>query len=343
MKLTLVCLVLPLAPAPWLEYPCAASITLADDVTELPADAFKTCTELTSLNLPSGLLTIGEGAFEDSGLTWIDIPEGVTSIGARAFQRAPLVGNITIPDTVTTVGDYAFYQSTLEGVIIGTGVTSIGQYAFHGSLISHLYIPGNVTTMGDNAFSSTQLRTINFGEGAGVAIPRYAFHGNYQLEEVHLPASVTSIAGWSFQSNPMLHTLTFGSPSMLTQLVPVSNVESWAPFSSLAVTNISLPEGLTTVGRFCHSCNSLVEVALPLTLTVVDQNAFKNMPNLVSIGHGSMSTTLPNATHTIGANAFQSCPSLPVITVPYGCTVGLDAFSADGCAHAKSRIVTLSR
>lgn len=43
------------------------------------------CHDLDSITLPTGLITIGDYAFNDTGLDTITIPENVTSIGASAF------------------------------------------------------------------------------------------------------------------------------------------------------------------------------------------------------------------------------------------------------------------
>jgi hypothetical protein len=342
-KICLLFSMIKLAPAPWLQYPCptapSTSVTLASDVTEIPTDAFKTCTQLTALVLPSGLVTIGDGAFEDSGVTSIIIPSSVTSIGARAFQRAPLIGNLTVPDSVTTIGDYAFYESTVEGIVIGSNVATIGTYAFQRSSIrGDLVIPGSVTSVGTYAFSQTQLRSVSFGEGAGVNIGSYAFQSSSVLETVHLPGSVTNIGMIAFGSNNAMTTLTFGSPSMLSSasIGMGNNVPSWAPFSNLAVTNVTLPEGMVLLKPWCSNCQSLREVVLPSTLETIYQQAFQNLRNLVSIGLGSHTLTFPQATRNIGDRAFQNCDSLPQVTVPYGCSVGIDAFASGGYVYGQA-------
>ena len=50
--------------------------------------AFVGCSSLTSITLPSDVVSIGDSAFEScSGLTSITLPSGVTSIGEHAFYN----------------------------------------------------------------------------------------------------------------------------------------------------------------------------------------------------------------------------------------------------------------
>ena len=84
--------------------------------------------------IPNTVTAIGENAFCGLGdLTSIDIPESVISIGTGAFSFCfNLTGDLTIPNSVETIGAGAFFQcSGLNGTLtIGESVRYIGDYAF---------------------------------------------------------------------------------------------------------------------------------------------------------------------------------------------------------------------
>ena len=80
-------------------------------VVSVGANAFNSCSSLTSVTIPSGVTSIGSRAFYYcSGLTAITISSGVTSIGTYAFQGCSGLKSITIPTSVTSIGDNAFYN-----------------------------------------------------------------------------------------------------------------------------------------------------------------------------------------------------------------------------------------
>jgi len=79
------------------------------------------------------VISIGDGAFENAGLTSVTIPNSVTSIGNRAFLGNYL-GSIIIPNSVISIGEKAFFKPIaitqyLYKVTIGANV-AIGKDSF---------------------------------------------------------------------------------------------------------------------------------------------------------------------------------------------------------------------
>ena len=113
--------------------------------------------------------SIGSYAFRNcSGLTSIEIPSSVTSIGDSAFYGCSSLTSIEIPSSVTSIGSAAFMGcSSLTSIKIPSGVTSIGSLAFHScSGLKYIHLSGNLTSpyslSGTWQYSATELTTPTF-------------------------------------------------------------------------------------------------------------------------------------------------------------------------------------
>ena len=146
-------------------------------VTSIGNSAFKGCTSLQTITIPSSVTSIGDLAFfECSSVQNITIPNSVTSIGFWAFYKCSSLQNITIPSSVTSIGKSAFFEcSSLQTITIPSSVTSIGESAFFGcSSLQSITIPSSVTSIGDWAFSGCKslsgVRGLHSGIMYGISV-----------------------------------------------------------------------------------------------------------------------------------------------------------------------------
>ncbi|HIW75296.1 MULTISPECIES: leucine-rich repeat protein [Gordonibacter] len=100
--------------------------------------------------------TIGIRAFSYCNkLTSIEIPSSVISIRTEAFGGCSSLVSVVIPDSVTDFGVSAFRGCTsLSSVTLGTGISEISAYAFEGDAnLGAIYARGNITYIdGSDAF-----------------------------------------------------------------------------------------------------------------------------------------------------------------------------------------------
>ena len=136
----------------------ATSIKLSDG-TDLKS--------LTTLEIPSGVTSIGKGAFSYcESLASVEIPGSVESIGSSAFSSCTSLASVTIPASVTSIGEEAFsYCESLASVTIPASVTSIERYAFSScTSLASVTIPASVTSIGNGAFyNCTSLKEVKYG------------------------------------------------------------------------------------------------------------------------------------------------------------------------------------
>ena len=79
----------------------------------------------------------------------------------------------------------------------------------------------------------------------------------------------------------------------------------------LNLAHVSLPEGLTSIGKFAfRNCTSLALTSLPEGLRVISSRAFQECTSLTSI-------TFKGTPTTIESTAFNGCTNLTDIKVPW--------------------------
>jgi len=107
------------------------SVTLHERVTRIDGNAFDGCKQLTHINLPEGLTTIGSWSFVNCPLKEINIPSSVRDIGNRAFNDGEYT-RVVVPEGVERIGGRAFYSKNLRYVDFPSTIAQIGDWSFQG-------------------------------------------------------------------------------------------------------------------------------------------------------------------------------------------------------------------
>ena len=165
-------------------------------VTGIAEKAFYATTALNAIDIPEGIVTIGDDAFNGSNIYQdLVLPSTVTEIGERSFMKATITGLDTSKTSIKTIPENAFSSCTfIKTVKLNSSLETLGVRAFQ----------GDTKVVEFNLDELTSLKTIddaalqNMGTASGM--------------EITIPASVTSISESAFsQTKVTSYTVASGN------------------------------------------------------------------------------------------------------------------------------------
>ena len=336
------------------------TVTLGDD-EKIGAGALDGCVNLKKLVLPESITKIADDYFQDAKyLEEIVISSKTESIGDSAFDgsglkkityngyvsdEAETLKTSVFPATLKTIGQQAFQGTQLEKVIIpetlngvefnSKGIVSsysIKDGAFSGSALKSVVIEGAETYFAMNSSGAAgvfancvQLTDVKFmAETAQYG--KNLFYGCTALTSVQLPSKATALGEYMFVECTALTSITI--PESVTTLgygvfrgsgikeieIPagIEAIPNWAFMDCANLTKVVFHEGLTSIGvHSFENCTALEKVELPEGLTQLD--GFTGCTNLKEI-------TLPGTLESISSGAFNDCTALKSLVIPSSVT-----------------------
>ena len=163
-------------------------IVLPLQTTKIEADAFRNCSSLHTIEVPTLVESI-ETSAGCTALSEINVQAGnshysskdgvLLSGDGKDILWFPMGkgGEYTLPSTVTTVGDYAFRNCRIETFHFADGLTSIGKYAFYNSSVKEVSLPSTVKQIPTGLFQKcADLTTVHLGKNTEL-LGDYVFDG----------------------------------------------------------------------------------------------------------------------------------------------------------------------
>ena len=348
---------------------CALTGAIKLDSAVAIADyAFAGNRALTSVTLSESIQSIGMHAFaNNSSLRTLSIKAPIYKIGKYAFAGCEALTEVSLNTAVIPTGAFQGAKK-LEKVTLGKDVAVINENAFGGTKVSAITIDAensrfmtgeNLSYVVDKTNSTLILvAPATKGEFAPdfhvTTIGTGAFSGNANITSVIMP-SVTQLSPYAFADCSKLTSVTLGELTLIgdyafantgLKLAPsfagLDHIGAYA-FSNTALTEISLPDGITTgTGTFAE-CKKLASVTVGNNVTLGDNafglNSFTNrkveaetLPEDVftTIYHVAFESPLTELTIgdnvKIGNRAFYGAVKLQSVTLGKGVTIGDYAF-----------------
>ena len=298
--------------------------------------AFRGCAKLTSITLPETITegatySIGEYAFNNSGLVSFVVPASVSEVKGNAFYGAKSLTSFTAaPGCKAALGAAALQGTGVETVILPEGCTSIGNNCFYQcKKLTTISIPATVTELGNYAFRECgALRTVIFetytDKDDGKNYSSLAKIGNTVFEKTALttftfPTLKTGYikidaSGKLFNGCTLLTTVNLSKS--------VNNVENvFSGCSSIRTINI---DSENTFFSMVPGSNILLNAAgteykyilgaiegehvVPTGIIKLPDSIFEGQFGLTKI-------TIPSSVQSIGKNAFKGCSALTEVVI----------------------------
>ena len=233
-------------------------LTIAKEVTELPANFCTNTEKLTAIEFESG--------------------SQLTKIGEMAFYGTQALKSIDIPSTVTSIGESAFADCfSLEKIELGQ-IASLGQNTFarcssletakiQGS--PNVIYPSNMFGTWGSGHSAAPLKTLEIGAGE---IQFDLSRQKDSIETIVLGDGVTAVPARFAVDCTKLTSVSL--PDALT-LVPAY---AFNGCSSLAEVGISENSKLQSIGNGAFANSALTQIYIPKNVTSIGEGAFNRTP-----------------------------------------------------------------
>ena len=322
-------------------------ITFSAGTKSIPGKFLYESPAVETVNLPNGLMTIGDQAFAYCyNLKDIVLPSSITDLGEKTFYQCKSLKSLTIPQNVTAGSDLFQYCTNLKEIIFAVGIKTIPDGFLRSAYnVEKVVLPEGLLTIGDQAFRHCySLKSITFP----TSLTNFGFGSFFEcisLETVTIPKNVAS-GQYVFKKCTNLKKVIF-SPG--TRSIPQNFLEG-----AYNVEQVVLPDSLLSIGDYAfYDCYNLKGITIPSSVTTLGRGTFhgcvslktftipknvKEYSDLFNQCTGLTEIIFEQGTVSIPDRAVRDTPSVESIVIPDGVvSIGSDAFSS--CSNLKSIVI----
>lgn len=278
-------------------------VIIGEGVRYIGAYAFGGCRNLHDLKLKDGMQSIGEGAFCDTRLTSVVLPNSVLAVDKDAFLGCGYLRQIEMPQHADI--DLGAFEDTAWQEERDNGLFQI-----RGSCLKA--INGNIDPVLNIPYGVTRLE-----RGKGMLGPAILDDISLQTvyEEIIFPDTLTELGAVCMVN-------------IKAKRIEIPGNVKYIPFGTFMYGNVSeivLSEGIEIIGaEALSSIDGLETINIPESVRMIEDQAFIECGDLRRI-------TIPGTVDSIGMNTFGDCKSLREVVYEEGIEV-------IGCGYADTQI-----
>ena len=308
------------------------TITIPSSTTSIGAYAFENCTGLKRLNsntdgvfnIPTGVTTISPYVFNNCSLVSKYTMGNITNIDTYAFANCPLVEYfnsdtqflLNIPSSCIQIGTYAFTNlGLIEEIIISDSVTNIAQYAFQNSNSLESITVPFVGT----SLTSTNDFSIIFG-----SVPNTLKNIVITLDET-IPSS-------AFKNMSNVETITLCDSTTTIGAYAFQNCTSLKRLNSNTDGVFNIPTGVTEIKSYSfNGCSAAIRFTMGNEITAIRSYAFANCSLLEYFNSDTRYLiNVPSSCQTVESYAFQNLALMTELYMPDSLTL-IGQYTFSGC------------
>lgn len=210
---------------------------------------------------------IADGAFENKGLSKVNLARTITKIGNRAFKDN-YIGSISFFSSLASIGESCFENNwILEVDFRNTKISHIPNNAFANNRLCEVYWDNTIKSLGEGSFQNNYISRIDFRPTWIKTISKNAFYHNL-IEDLNWDSKIFVVEESAFDTN-RLKTVDFSKTNIRTV--------SKKSFRNNWIENVEI-SSIQTIEDYAFESNRIKSLN------------FNNAINLSSIGIGSFKT-----------------------------------------------------
>ncbi|MBQ6275029.1 MAG: leucine-rich repeat protein, partial [Oscillospiraceae bacterium] len=288
--------------APWQQWgEWIEEIEIQEGIDTVWEEAFRDCTNVTTVKLPGGLAEVELNAFGSC-----------TALEDVYYNNLQAKWNSLVYNHIAS-GNDPLLNATLRTAAQVQQLTADLSWSLDDDGLLRIYVDESLGGSGEE-LDIPDYTTSNF--------PPY-YSGS--VKTVRIESGVTGIGNRAFAQLPNLSSVEISDT--------VTTIGNYAFSDDSRLTAIILPNGISSIGTGAFRNSGLVEIRLPDSVTSIGAQAFNNCRKLERVWLSNQLSSIPSA-------CFDSCTSLCMVSIPVSVTsINNTAFNSCSALRAEGGAV----